>query len=218
MKYLILKDLFLQKRMLVLAFAYVLLLTFAFQSMGEGQLVAIISAVGYMFVMLGGAWEETNKSDVLWNSMPVSEWQIVGAKYLAIPLYVVFVVLVYGVVSSAFSLLRIPISAAPFNPLGIVLGMIGVFIAASLYYPVYFALGYTKSRYWHFILFFGIIVSASMIPALFPNKPAWLDPLLAQIPELANDVAVFVALGMFVVILVGGSFLASLTLYRRREF
>mgnify|MGYP001062724292 CR=1 FL=1 len=218
MKYLILKDLFLQKRMLVLAFVYVLLLTFAFQSMGEGQLVAIISAVGYMFVMLGGAWEETNKSDVLWNSMPVSEWQIVGAKYLAIPLYVVFVVLVYGVVSSALSLLRIPISAASFNPLGIVLGMIGVFIAASLYYPVYFALGYTKSRYWHFILFFGIIVSASMIPALFPNKPAWLDPLLAQIPELANDVAVFVALGMFVVILVGGSFLASLTLYRRREF
>ena len=218
MKYLILKDLFLQKRMLVLAFVYVLLLTFAFQSMGEGQLVAIISAVGYMFVMLGGAWEETNKSDVLWNSMPVSEWQIVGAKYLAIPLYVVFVVLVYGVVSSALSLLRIPISAASFNPLGIVLGMIGVFIAASLYYPVYFALGYTKSRYWHFILFFGIIVSASMIPALFPNKPAWLDPLLARIPELANDVAVFVGLGMFVVILVGGSFLASLTLYRRREF
>lgn len=218
MAYLILKDLFLQKRMLFLAFAYVFLFTFAFQSMGEGQMIAIVSAVGYMFVMLGGAWEETNKSDVLWNSMPVPEWKIVGAKYLAIPLYVSFVVLVYGVVSSALALLRIPIVAAPFNLSGAASGLIAVFIAASLYYPVYFALGYTKARYWHFIIFFGIIISASMLPAIFPNKPAWIDSLLERSPELVSDVTVFVELGLFVAILVAISFFVSLRLYRRREF
>jgi hypothetical protein len=96
--------------------------------------------------------------------------------------------------------------------------MVAVFIAASLYYPVYFALGYTRSRYWHFILFFGIMISASLLPTLFPNKPAWIDPLLERLPKLASDAAVLAVLGVFIATLVGISFLASLRLYSRREF
>ena len=218
MGYLILKDLLLQKKMFLLAFLYVLMFTFAFQGMGEAQVIAIISAVGYMFVMLGGAWEETNKSDVLWNSLPVSTWKIVGAKYFAVPVYVALVIVIYGVVSPALSLLRIPVTAMPLDLIGAALGMVAVFIAASLYYPVYFALGYTRSRYWHFILFFGIMISASLLPTLFPNKPAWIDPLLERLPKLTSDAAILAVLGVFIAILVGISFLASLKLYSRREF
>lgn len=216
--YLILKDLLLQRRMLVLAFVYVLLFTFAFQSMGEGQLIAIISAVGYMFVMMGGAWEEKNNSDVLWNSLPTAKWKIVGAKYLAIPLYVVIVIAVYWIASTVLSLLRLSITAMPFDLVGAIFGMLSVFIAASLYYPVYFAVGYTKSRYWHFILFFGIMISASMLPSLFPEKPAWVDPLLERLPKIVGDSAILATFGLSVAVLVLVSFVISLRLYGRREF
>ncbi|MCK9525340.1 MAG: ABC-2 transporter permease [Limnochordia bacterium] len=218
MGYLVLKDLLLQKKMLLLAFLYVFMFTFAFQGMGEAQLVTIISAVGYTFVMLGGAWEEKNTSDVLWNSLAVPKWKIVGAKYLAIPVYVAIVILVYGIVSPFMSLLRVPVRAMPLDLVGAVLGMVAVFIAASVYYPVYFALGYAKSRYWHFIVFFGVMISASMLPTLFPNKPEWIDPLFERLPELARGEAVPAALGVVFVILVGVSFFASLRLYGRREF
>lgn len=216
--YLILKDLLLQKRMLVLALVYVLMFTYAFQSMGEGQLIAIISAVGYMFVMLGGAWEEKNSSDVLWNSLPTSKWKIVGAKYLAVPLYVVIVIAVCWIVSMVLSLLRLPIMAISLDPFGALFGMLAVFVAAGLYYPVYFAAGYTKSRYWHFILFFGIMISASMLPNLFPEKPAWVDPLLERMPKIVGDSAILTTFGLSVAVLVLVSFVLSLRLYGRREF
>lgn len=218
MGHLILKDLMLQRRMLLLAFLYVLMFTFAFQSMGEGQLIAIISALGYMFVMLGGAWEEKNNSDVLWNSLPTPKWKMVGAKYLAVPVYVVMVMAVYWIVSTVLTLLRVPVVTMPLDPLNAALGMITVFFTASLYFPVYFAVGYTKSRYWHFILFFGIMFGGSMLPRIFPEKPAWLDPLLERLPKVTGDLAILGTLGAVVLVMVGISFLLSLRLYGRREF
>jgi hypothetical protein len=216
--YLIVKDLLLQKKMLGAAVLYVLVFTFAFQGMGAGQLIAIISAVGYMFVMLGAAWEEKNSSDVLWNSLPVSKRKIVGAKYLSIPLYALIVIIVYWIVSTVLSLLGGPIAAMPLDPVGIVLGVGAVFVAASLYFPVFFAVGYTKSRYWHFILFFGIMILGSMLPALIPEKPAWLDPLVKRLPEVTSDIAGLAIFGVFVALWVGISFVVSLRLYGRREF
>lgn len=218
MGYLILKDLLLQRKMLGAAVLYVLLFTFAFQSMGEGQLIAIISAVGYMFVMLGAAWEEKNNSDVLWNSLPVSKRKIVGAKYLSIPVYVAIVIAIYWLVSTVLSLLGDPITAMPLDLTSILLGVVAVFVAASMYFPVFFAVGYTKSRYWHFILFFGIMMLGSVLPALIPKKPAWIDPLLERLPELRGDAAGAIVLGVVVAAMVGISFLASLRVYGRREF
>lgn len=218
MVYLIRKDILLQKRMLLLAFVYVFMFTFAFQGMGEGQLVAIISMVGYMLVMLGGAWEEKNNSDVLWNSLPASKRTIVGAKYLSIPVYAVIVIAIYWIVSTVLSFLRVSIIAMPLDLIGAVLGMTSVFVATSLYYPVYFAVGYTKSRYWNFILFFGIMISGSAVASLLPEKPVWFDSLFERLPKITSDVAVLVALGAFVAVMVGISFLLSLRLYGRREF
>ncbi len=215
MGHLILKDLLLQKRMLLLAFVYVLMFTFAFQGMGEEQLVAIISAVGYMFVMMGGAWEEKNNSDVLWNSLPASKWKIVGSKYLSTPLYVVIVIAVYWVVSTVLFMLRVPIKATPLDLVGAGVGMLAVFMTASVYYPVYFALGYTKSRYWHFILFFGIMILGPMLANLFPQKPAWVDPLLEGLPSLTS---ILILVGFGIAIMVGISFLLSLRFYEGREF
>ena len=204
--------------MLGLAFVYVLMFSFAFQSMGEGQIVAIITAVGYMFVMMGSAWEEKNNSDVLWNSLPTSKAKIVGAKYLSVFAYVAIVVPIYWLMSTVLSLLNFQVVAVHLNLVGIALGMVVVFLTSSLYFPVYFAVGYTKSRYWHFILFFGIFSLASVLPRLVPEKPAWVDSLLEKLPTITNDLTFFVLLGVGIAIMVGISFLLSLRFYGRREF
>ena len=78
---LVLKDLLLQKKILTTMFIYVFIFSFAFRSLGEYQPVAIITGVSYMLVMFAGAWEDKNNADRLWNSLPVSKWQIVGSKY-----------------------------------------------------------------------------------------------------------------------------------------
>ena len=218
MGYLILKDLMLQKRMLLLAFAYVLIFTFAFQQMGEGQLIAIVSAVGYMFVLMGGAWEEKNSADKLWNSLPVAKWKVVAAKFLSVPVYGAIVIAIYWIVSTVFAALRIPIAAVPLDLVGGVLGIGAIFMAASLYYPVYFAVGYTRARYWHFILFFALVSFGSFLPRLFPKKPAWIEPLLERLPKITSDAMFLATFGGVIALIVLISFLLSLKLYERREF
>ncbi len=213
MIYLVLKDLMLQKRMLSMMFLYIVLFSFTFQSIPDGQFIAILVAVSYMFVMMGCAWEDKNNSDVLWNSLPVSRWQIVGSKYLSILAYVAMVVPVYWFVSTAFTLLRIPVSTAPITWWGIGAAMAVVFLISSFYLPVFFALGYTKSRYWNFLLFFGTFSFGSLIPKVLPEPPSWLQNLQNAPMEIF-----WACFSGVVVLIVAISFFVSLLLYGRREF
>ncbi|HBN95373.1 MAG TPA: ABC-2 transporter permease, partial [Firmicutes bacterium] len=85
MRHLLLKDFMLQKRILVLVCVYVIVLGFLFQGMTDGQIVLAMSIVGFILIIFSTAWE--SKSDVLWNSVPIPTWKIVGAKYLSIFVY-----------------------------------------------------------------------------------------------------------------------------------
>jgi hypothetical protein len=89
---------------------------------------------------------------------------------------------------------------------------------SSLFLPVFFALGYTKARYMHFALFFGVFFLANMIPRLFPEKPAWVDALFAKLPALSSGLGIGIFFAACVAVIVAISFVASLYLYRRREF
>ncbi len=217
MGYLVFKDLLLQKRMLFLAFAYVFVFSFAFQSLGEGRLIAIITAVGYMFVMTGAAWEEKNNSDVLWNSLPVAKWKVVASKYLSIFAYVAIVVPICYLVSTTLSLVGLAALSISIDFMSIVVGTVTVFIAASLYLPVFFAVGYLRSRYWHFGLFLGIMVLGSALPNLIPAGPPQIEPFLEKLSQ-ANEIEIAAAGGVGVAVLVAISFLLSVRFYRRREF
>ena len=97
------KELLVQKRVLGMAFLYIFVFSFAMKNLGEQLPLAIITAVSYMFVLYGGAWDEKASSDRLWNSLPVPKWKIVGAKYLSVLVYVAGVAGPYlGCLCSAF--------------------------------------------------------------------------------------------------------------------
>lgn len=213
MIYLVLKDLLLQKRMFSMMFLYVMLFSFSFQSMVEGQLIATLVAVGYMFVMMGCAWEDKNKADVLWNSLPVPRWKIVGSKYLSVVIYVLMVVPVYWLVAEAFVLLGLSISTVPVTWWGIVSAILTVLLISCLYLPIFFALGYTKSRYWNFALFAGTFTLSSIVPQVLPEAPAWLQSL-----ETVSGETLLICFSIVVFLIVAISFSISLILYRRREF
>ena len=213
MIYLVLKDLLLQKRMFSMMFLYVMLFSFSFQSMVEGQLIATLVAVGYMFVMMGCAWEDKNKADVLWNSLPVPRWKIVGSKYLSVVIYVLMVVPVYWLVAEAFALLGLSISTVPVTWWSIVSAILTVLLISCLYLPIFFALGYTKSRYWNFVLFAGTFTLSSIVPQVLPEAPAWLESL-----ETVSGETLLICFSIVVFLIVAISFSISLILYRRREF
>lgn len=211
---LVLKDLFLQKKMVGLMFLYILLFSFSFKGMDGGQFIATLVAVGYMFITTGCAWEDKNKSDVLWNSLPISRRKIVGAKYLSILAYVALTVPAYWLTSLVIDLVSLPLTTVPITILDVTSGTLVLVLISSIYLPIFFALGYTKSRYWNMFMFLGIFFLALSLPSLFSVEIPWLERLLGA---SVNDFPLLV-FAVFTPLVAGTSYLLSLVLYRRREF
>jgi len=209
---LVLKDVLVQKKVLGMALLYVFLFSFAMQGLGEYLPLAIISAVGYMFVMYSGAWDEKCNADKLWNSLPVPKWKIVAAKYLAVLIYVAAVSALVWIIFTVLplagigdSLPRVRLDQAAVAS-GVVLGL------SSLYLPLYFALGYMRSRVLNILIFSGSFSAAAVLPRVLDYKPSWAAFVAGGGP------AVWGAAAALLVLVVGLSFWVSLLLYSRREF
>ncbi|HHT42299.1 MAG TPA: ABC-2 transporter permease [Firmicutes bacterium] len=209
---LVLKDLLLQKKILTTMFIYVFIFSFAFRSLGEYQPVAIITGVSYMLVMFAGAWEDKNNADRLWNSLPVSKWQIVGSKYLSVLAYVALASAATWITMTVLSLVNVSVAMGAVSLVSIAAGAVSVLLLSSFYLPIYFALGYIKSRYLNFVIYFAFLFLANALSGLVGR--------LSAVPFLANaGSAVLLGLGVgSMALVIAVSFVLSLRLYTRREF
>ncbi|MGI6150028.1 MAG: ABC-2 transporter permease [Firmicutes bacterium] len=210
---LVLKDLLVQKKLLGLELAYILVLSYAFRTMGEWLPLSIISTVGFMFVILSGAWDDRASADRLWNSLPVPKWQIVGSRYLA-----VFVWTALAAVLTCIALVVLPKLGFPTTSEGVSLdkaaaGVGTVMVLTSIFLPVYFAFGYTKSRVLNILVFTSSISLAGMVSNFMAGRPAWVEAV-AQI----GSFSMWGASTFVVILLLALSFALSLKLYQRREF
>jgi hypothetical protein len=201
MRHLLLKDFMLQKRILVLVCVYVIVLGFLFQGMTDGQIVLAMSIVGFILIIFSTAWE--SKSDVLWNSVPIPTWKIVGAKYLSIFVYLAGALALALLSSAVGKLISSSETALAVNFPSILSGVLIVALVSGVYWPLYYALGYVKSRYTGIILYVGCL---------------YLMPSLSQFREMHFTALMMILSVGIVGILVAVSFGISLYFYQRREF
>ncbi len=203
MRHLLLKDLLLQKRNLAIVLVYVSLFSFAFSKMNEKQITFGISMIGYLLLMFSTAWE--SKGDILWNSLPVPKWKIVGAKYLAGFFYMgiaMGVVFLFNAVTARLGSSWTAVMASSSNAFP---GLLIVILLAGLHWPLYFALGLVKSRYTNIVLYIALFYVATS-GNLFLVK--------AAIGPDHGTVLLLLMMGLLVAI----SFGVSLHFYRRRKF
>lgn len=211
---LVFKDFLLQKKMFLFMFVYIVFFMIAFQGSGNFQVTPIIVAVSYMFLMTSCAWEDKNNSDVLLNSIPIARWRIVAAKYVSLIAYTAVAVLAYWIVKTVISVTGLPLEVAAIAWEGVLGGLLGVGLVSALYLPLFFRLGYLRSKSVNFIIFFGFFGLIGLLPKLFPARPEWITAL--ESAEFgAPTIAVLV--GIFV-LLQGLSYAFSVTFYTRREF
>jgi ABC-2 type transport system permease protein len=207
------KELLVQKRVLGMAFLYIFVFSFAMKNLGEQLPLAIITAVSYMFVLYGGAWDEKASSDRLWNSLPVPKWKIVGARYLALLVYTVLVAPLTTAVLALLTSAGIIKAAGAASLVNALAGVGAVMVLASLFLPLYFAFGYTKSRVLNMLVFVGSFSLSTIVSSSVSKQPAWI----AALDRLGGAVVAVGAVGLVAVIAVL-SFFVSLKLYSRREF
>lgn len=216
---LILKDLIIQKKMLLLSLVFVAAFIVMFQKMDNPGMMAapIMIAITYLFVTNSCALDEKNRADIIINSLPVSRTEIVGARYISVLVFLAAAALLYMAETGFFRLLSLSSVLPAASPLWIFTGAATAVLILSIYLPMFFSMGFTKSRIFYFVLFFGVFFGLG--PALNsitgPKDPT---ALLSVIYEGMNPLVLGFTAGGTILLIFFLSFQLSCKLYRRREF
>jgi len=216
---LILKDILIQKRNFLYAIVYILIMIWSFQEMGSPMFVASVMAFAYIMVMSACAYDEKNKSDILLNSLPLNRGTIVIAKYISFFVFAAVSIVYYIFLSVIIKVLELPLKVYPVSLEGIIATLFVLIIISGIYFPVFFKVGYIKSKIVNFGLFFGVFSGGIIIwQELICNKDkAFIQAVLQFLSEqsaMQKAVEMFAVMILLLII----SYMFSLHNYRKREF
>jgi hypothetical protein len=219
---LILKEFLVQKKTLLYGFIYTIFTAYAFGNIMPGG-AAIYSlapyALVYLFVTYSCGYDEKNKTDIIFNSLPVNRVDIVMSKYFA-----VFFFAAYGIACSAVlgfigmnaGILKVSRTISINDAL---IAFSGGMIFASIFYPLYFKFGMVKMKLVNIFLFM-----------LFMFAPSFLTEYAAKHPEssvVRNIISLFtntsaetlklllLAIACIVLLI---SILISIQIYKNKDF
>lgn len=221
---LILKDIILQKKVILFNLIYGVILFFAFQSPTFAPTLYVMGStlIAYTLIMGACAYDGKSNIDILFNSLPMKRSNIVAARYISTLVFVLIGLIIMG--GEGFIMKFLGFSAPPrlINVEDVVGVMISLGILVSLYFPVFFKFGYIKSKVFNLVIFFiffalpplainlykGTIssVSRETIEAIFifiEKQPSWLLLLVTA--------SIFL-LVIFI------SYCISCRVYKRKEF
>lgn len=218
---LIYKDLILQKKMVLFALGYSIFIHFAFQSPAfvDGAYIMGTIAIVYLFIMGACAYDDTYKSNVLFNSLPLGRSRIVLAKYASILVFTVIAFTVMGGAGALMKAVGLPFPIKYMSLTDILLVLVWLSLLGSLYMPVFFKFGYIRSRFFNviaFLIFFflpNIAIDILKDMTAAGEVPAIVTSFLAAPPWV-----IIMSVFMLVIVLWSLSLGLSLRIYARKEF
>jgi len=181
----------------------------------------------YLIMVYANAFDYKYNAEIMINSLPLSRSGIVNARYLSA---LVDALLMYAVIFVAGSIImllgfrgeNVNVMAAAFRFLLFSLFLLCINI--SFFLPVYFKLGYLKSRWANFIFFFVIFgltgIAGNNPVSSFQGKEITGEVMPRLINILAGQESLFVYAEMLTlgIILVLISRSISVSIYKRKEF
>lgn len=220
---LIWKDFLILKKSLWSVPIYSFGVAIAFSSTNAGALSASTIGATYMLMIQACARDEKNKSEIMLNSLPLRRRDIVFAKYLSFFPYAILGILSYLFTQAVVSVTGIPITLEKLSLEGIIGVLVAVIGMISIYFPIYFKLGYQRSNIIATFLFLGIFFSA--IALIGHGLRGVYNPVTHNILNgAANwlqtqaDWQIASYLIALMLIIMAASFRLSLRFYAKREF
>ncbi|WP_160680526.1 ABC-2 transporter permease [Clostridium sp. C8-1-8] len=213
---LVFKDLLIQKKSIYIAILYgfIFSLILSRASTPDGIFIAVPSVIAYLFISYACAYDDKNSSDLMLNSLPINRRDIVYAKYLSIIVYLIISICI----SFIFTSLVKYSGFSTLNRLMTFEDAIGCFASiiflSSVYYPIYFKLGYLKSRYISMFLMLGAIFIPTAIFNLLGNNIATY--IVNYLSTLSENVLKLIVL--FVLFIIWSLSLAiSMNIYLKKD-
>jgi ABC-2 type transport system permease protein len=216
---LILKDILIQKRNFLFGVVYILLMILSFQQVGNPMFAMSVIAFSYIMIQSACAYDDKNKSDVLLNSLPLKRDTIVIARYISTFVFAAISIVYYILLSGIIRVLELPFKVYAVSLEGITGVLFALVLINGIYFPIFFKVGYIKTKIVNFALFFGVFFGGNIIvQELIKNKDkAFIQAILHFFSE-QTDIQIAVELFVVMILLFIISYLFSLHYYRKREF
>lgn len=218
---LILKDVFHIKRYLWLVPAYALFAIFALRSVEGMVLTGSTVGIAYTFMLQACLRDDKNKSELFLNSLPLLRRDIVLAKYFTVFVYTGVGLAAYCLVWAIMK--GIGVQVGKITLVGLVSTLACVVVLSSIYFPLYFKLGYSKSNMVGMLVFFGFFFGPGLVARFVANFVVGSklgESVLSFFAGISNQSAWLVSVLLFLLVLVVMlvSYRLSLRFYATREF
>lgn len=219
---LIVKDILIQKKTLLYALLYTVFLSITFSSLkpsGVGLYILAPIITAYMFINFAASFDEKNNSEIILNSLPLKRDDIVIAKYISIFIFAIIGIIYSMLIGFIGKATGLPMYTVSISFLNIVIIFSSVCIVSSIFFPMYFKFGYTKSIIFNTILFMVIFFlpilaidySGSNPNNIFVQKINYFISTTSSFTQ--NSLAIIVGLIIFLL-----SLMFSLKIYNNKEF
>ena len=216
---LILKDILIQKRTFLLGIVYILIMILSFQQSGSPMFSASVIAFSYIMVQSACAYDDKNKSDILLNSLPLNRSTIVTAKYISIFIFTAITIVYYILLTAIVKILELPLNVYPVSLEGIIGILFALVLISGIYFPIFFKVGYIKSKIANFVLFFMVFTGGGiLVPELIEDKNQAFIQGILQFLRKQSKLQVIVEIFLVMILLLVISYALSLKFYRKREF
>jgi ABC-2 type transport system permease protein len=221
MIHLVKKDLLIQRK----SFFFLLFIgLFIFIIYNNPMFDAFIYIMGslmvvYIFLITANSEDERNKCNIMLNSLPITRRDIVLAKYLTIPVYILISFIGFSILAAVFKLPFIPITPRFPNGMDILVTVLMVGLFVDIYLPLYFRFGVAALRLFQvifFLAFFFIPRTLFEYAMANPDKPVvkFVQQLFTEQTIVAQTLVI---LGLILIISLISYFI-SVKIYRAKEF
>lgn len=219
---LIIKDILIQKKNLLFAFAYTIFLSVFFSYLKPSGIgLYMVGPIVTVFLLISNAvtYDDKNKSEIVLNSLPLRRDEIVISKYISTFVFVIIGIIYSILIGFIEKTTGLPLINRPISLQDIALVLPSVCIVSSIFFPVYFKFGAIKMRVFNSLLLVVIVFLPPNI-SFYANK----DPnniLVQKFNYFINNTSIFtlnslaliVGLIMFLV-----SLMISIKIYNNKEF
>lgn len=181
---LIIKDILIQKKTFFYALAfYPIFIIFALQGMPEGMFTMGSFFISYMLIFGAFAYDERSRADLFVLSLPVKKREVVAARYLSFILFALLGCLVMTLYIYIAKTLNMDINLGTISFSKILTNLMTIAIIFSIYMPIMFKFGSSKTKVIGTFVFAFLGVSLSAIANylnteknidLIRNMPQWL--------------------------------------------
>ncbi|MDF2503369.1 MULTISPECIES: ABC-2 transporter permease [Clostridium] len=215
---LILKDVLIQKKYFIFFIAFSIIVSLFYSRMGSLYMNFVFIMIPTMVAMgfITNCSIKDEKAENMINSLPVKRIDVIMAKYMAMLLFIVIGSGIIFISSSALNFIGIIHleRLMNFRDIGICFGI--VIFLSSIFLPVNFKLGYSKSRYLVMILYIGIFFVISFTGNSKYKRVELINRLIYYLNNAQTwQIVLLIACLLGIIMLV--SFSISCYLYKNKD-